>query len=271
MYPFERFTERATRVLTFAQHEGEASQRSYIGTEHLLFGLLRETDCLAAMVLTDLGVGLDRAREAVGAALVSALPGTQPLPEPKPQQVTRTTRVKRVVEISFDEAQRMGHDYVGTEHLLLGLLIEGEGIGARVLVDMGATLDRVREDIDRFLEATAAEMAAPWPRTDTTAPMPVNSPPLRALLFRARTRAAAAGSPIVGLEHLLEETMASTSGAEALARLLDVRRTAALREHAADDHDAETAARHQAEGQALQHAVAAWREELDPPEPSSAS
>jgi ATP-dependent Clp protease ATP-binding subunit ClpC len=259
MYPFERFTERAKRVLTFAQQEGEASQHSYIGTEHLLFGLLRETDCLAAMALTDLGIGLDRAREAVSAALVSALPGTGPQPEPQPQQVTPTRRVRRVVEISFEEAQRMGHAYVGTEHLLLGLLVEGEGIGARVLSDMGVTLERVRENIGRFLEANAAEMATPWPRTDTTAPLPSNSPPLRVLLFRARTRAAAAGSPVVGLEHLLEETMATTSGAEALARVLDLRRNAALQEHAADERAV----------QALQQAVAAWREELDPPQPGS--
>jgi ATP-dependent Clp protease ATP-binding subunit ClpC len=259
MYPFERFTERAKRVLTFAQQEGEASQHSYIGTEHLLLGLLRETESLAARVLTNLGIELDHTREAIGAALVSASGGTGS--QPKPQSIIPTSRVKRVVEIAFDEAQRMGHAYLGTEHLLLGLLVEGEGIGARVLVDMGATLERVREDIGRFLEATAAEMAAPWPRTDVTAPIPANSPPLRVLLFRARTRAAAAGSPVVGLEHLLEEAIASTSGAEALARLLDVRRTAALQEHAADERAV----------QALHQAVAAWREELDPPQPSSSA
>ena len=121
LYPFERFTERAKKVLTLAQEEAERSHHSYIGTEHLLLGLLREGEGLAAKVLNNLGVEINKVRSTIE----SVLGRNERIII---QQIIPTSRVKKVIEISFEEARRMGHNYVGTEHLLLGLLIEGEGI-----------------------------------------------------------------------------------------------------------------------------------------------
>lgn len=149
VYPFERFTQRSKNVLSLAQEEAERSHHSYIGTEHLLLGLLREHDGLAARVLANLGIEIDAVREAVK----SVLGRNERIIV---QQIIPTSRVKKVIELSFEEARRMGHNYVGTEHVLLGLMMEGEGIAAHVLLDLGATLDKVRAEIGR-LEATNPE------------------------------------------------------------------------------------------------------------------
>ena len=153
MYPFERFTERAQKVLTLAQEEAERSHHSYIGTEHLLLGLLREGEGLAAKVLNNLGVEINKVR----ATIESVLGRNERIII---QQIIPTSRVKKVIEISFEEARRMGNNYVGTEHLLLGLLIEGEGIAAHVLEDLGANLEKVRGEIDRLLHETGLEEEA---------------------------------------------------------------------------------------------------------------
>src|SRR5690348_8525629 len=144
MYPFEKFTERAKKVLTLAQEEAERSHRSYIGTEHLLLGLLRESDGLAHRVLAALGVEVANVRQ-----IIESVIGRDE--RIVLQQIIPTSRVKKVIELSFEEARRMGHQYVGTEHLLLGLLLEGEGIAARVLNDLGVTLTRARAEIERQL------------------------------------------------------------------------------------------------------------------------
>jgi ATP-dependent Clp protease ATP-binding subunit ClpC len=140
VYPFERFTEKAKRVLTLAQDEAEKSHHSYINTEHLLLGLLRESDGMAATVLAELGVEIDRVRVSIDSML-------GPTERIKVQQIIPTSRVKKVIEIAFEEAQRMKNTYVGTEHLLLGLLIEGEGIAPRVLRELGVNLDKVRHEL----------------------------------------------------------------------------------------------------------------------------
>ncbi len=150
MYPFERFTERAKKVLTLAQEEAERSHHSYIGTEHLLLGLLREGDGLAAKVLNNLGVEINKVRSTIE----SVLGRNERIII---QQIIPTSRVKKVIEISFEEARRMGNNYVGTEHLLLGLLIEGEGIAAHVLEDLGANLEKVRTETDRLLHESGIE------------------------------------------------------------------------------------------------------------------
>ena len=150
MYPFERFTERAKKVLTLAQEEAERSHHSYIGTEHLLLGLLREGEGLAAKVLNNLGVEINKVRSTIE----SVLGRNERIII---QQIIPTSRVKKVIEISFEEARRMGNNYVGTEHLLLGLLIEGEGIAAHVLEDLGATLEKVRGEIERLMEESGLE------------------------------------------------------------------------------------------------------------------
>ena len=147
IYPFERFTERAKKVLTLAQEEAERSHHSYIGTEHLLLGLLRERDGLAAKVLDNLGVEIGNVRQTIESVL-----GRNERTDSR--QIIPTSHVKEVIEISFQESRRMGHNYVGTEHLLLGLLIEGEGIAARVLEDVGVSLEVARREIERLLVST---------------------------------------------------------------------------------------------------------------------
>ncbi|MGC1194667.1 MAG: ATP-dependent Clp protease ATP-binding subunit [Candidatus Dormiibacterota bacterium] len=154
MYPFERFTEKAKKVLTLAQDEAERSHHSYIGTEHLLLGLLREGEGLAAKVLANLGVEIDKVRDTID----SVLGRNERIIV---QQIIPTSRVKKVIEIAFEEAKRMNNTYVGTEHLLLGLLIEGEGIAAHVLEDLGANLDKVRHELDSLLKDQGLEDEPP--------------------------------------------------------------------------------------------------------------
>ncbi|HEV2033249.1 MAG TPA: Clp protease N-terminal domain-containing protein [Candidatus Dormibacteraeota bacterium] len=152
VYPFERFSERAKNVLTLAQEEAERSHHNYIGTEHLLLGLMRESGGIGAQALTNLGLEIGEVRQTIE----SVLGRNERIVI---QQIIPTSRVKKVIEISFEEARRMGHNSVGTEHLLLGLLIEGDGIAAHVLADLGATLEKVRPEIERLLSAGTEELA----------------------------------------------------------------------------------------------------------------
>lgn len=146
MYPFERFNEDAKRTLTLAQEEAERSHHSYIGTEHLLLGLLRNESSTAYRVLTDLGISIEQVRKTIA----SVLGRNERI---QIQQIIPTSRVKQVIEISFEEARRMGHNFVDTGHLLMGLVIEGEGIAAHVLADLGATLEKVVPAVERELGA----------------------------------------------------------------------------------------------------------------------
>jgi len=165
VFPFERFTERARKVLALAQEEAERSHHSYIGTEHVLLGLLREGDGIAAKALNNLGVEIDKVRKTI-----------EPLLGPNQrlivqQQIIPTSRVKKVIEISFEEARRMGHNYVGSEHLLLGLLTEGEGIAAHVLQDLGATLDKVRVEMERLRQGSIEEESEQAPKKASKTPL----------------------------------------------------------------------------------------------------
>jgi ATP-dependent Clp protease ATP-binding subunit ClpA len=137
-------------VLTLAQEEAERSHHSFIGTEHLLLGLMRESNGIAQHALRNLGLDIGQVREATELVL-----GRNE--RIMIQQIIPTSRVKRVIEISFEEARRMGDKFVGTEHLLLGLLMEGEGIAAHVLQDLGATEQAVRAEIERLLPTGTAE------------------------------------------------------------------------------------------------------------------
>jgi len=149
MYPFERFNDDAKRTLTLAQQEAERSHHSYIGTEHLLLGLLRNEPSTAYRVLTDLGISIEQVRQTIS----SVLGRTERI---MIQQIIPTSRVKQVIEISFEEARRMGHNFVDTGHLLMGLVIEGEGIAAHVLADLGATLEKVIPAVERELGASVS-------------------------------------------------------------------------------------------------------------------
>ncbi|MBI2917188.1 MAG: ATP-dependent Clp protease ATP-binding subunit [Chloroflexi bacterium] len=147
--PFDKFTERARRVLALAQEEAQRFNHNYIGTEHILLGLVRESDGVAARVLTNLGVDLGKVRSAVefiiGRGERSTAPG----------EIGLTPRAKRVIELALDEARRLGHSYIGTEHLLLGLMREGEGVAAGVLESLGVNLEKVRAESNRVLSQGA--------------------------------------------------------------------------------------------------------------------
>jgi ATP-dependent Clp protease ATP-binding subunit ClpC len=141
---FEKFSERARRVLTIAQEEARNLNHSYIGTEHILLGLVREEDSVAARVLTNLGIGLGKVRSAVEFIIGRG-------EKPSSGETGLTPRAKKVIELAIDEARQMGHSYIGTEHLLLGLLREGEGVASSVLDSFGITLERARAETAHIL------------------------------------------------------------------------------------------------------------------------
>jgi len=137
---FERFTDRARRVVVLAQEEARLLNHGFIGTEHLLLGLLREEEGVAARALASLHVEL----EAVRASVTEKV---GPARRPSSGHIPFTPRAKRVLELSLREALQLGHNYIGTEHLLLGLIREGEGVAAQVLTELGADLNRVRQRV----------------------------------------------------------------------------------------------------------------------------
>jgi ATP-dependent Clp protease ATP-binding subunit ClpC len=141
---FDKFTERARRVLTLAQEEAQRFNHNYIGTEHLLLGLVREGDGIAARVLNNLGVQLPKVRSAV--EFIIGRGETMIMGE-----IGLTPRAKKVIELAVDEARRLNHHYIGTEHLLLGLVREGEGIAAGVLESLGVSLEKLRAQVIQVL------------------------------------------------------------------------------------------------------------------------
>ena len=148
---FERFTDRARRVVVLAQEEARELGHNYIGTEHILLGLLREPEGAAAQALEALGIGLDAVRQQVR-QIIGQGEGTT-----LPSHIPFTPRAKKVLELSLREALQLGHNYIGTEHILLGLIREGEGVAAQVLVKLGADLNRVRQQVIMTLHASEAE------------------------------------------------------------------------------------------------------------------
>ena len=141
---FEKFSERARRVLSLAQEEAQRFNHNYIGTEHILLGLVRETEGVAARVLSGLSVDLTKVRSAVEFIIGRG-------ERPAQGEIGLTPRAKKVVELAVDEARRMNHTYIGTEHLLIGLLREGEGVAAGVLESLGVNLEKVRAETHRIL------------------------------------------------------------------------------------------------------------------------
>jgi ATP-dependent Clp protease ATP-binding subunit ClpC len=141
---FERFTDRARRVLVLAQEEARLLNHNFLGTEHILLGLIHEGEGVAAKALESLGISLEAVREKVEETIGpagTAASGAPPF----------TPRAKKVLELSLREALQLGHNYIGTEHLLLGLIREGEGVAAQVLVSLGADLSRVRQQVIQLL------------------------------------------------------------------------------------------------------------------------
>ncbi|MDP7109742.1 MAG: Clp protease N-terminal domain-containing protein, partial [Dehalococcoidales bacterium] len=141
---FDKFSERARRVLTSAQEEAQRLNHGYIGTEHLLLGLIREEEGVGAKVLTNLGVTLAKVRSAVEYIIGRG-------EKTATSEIELTPRAKRVIEMAIDEARQLSHNYIGTEHLLLGLLHEGEGVAASVLESFGITLEQARTETTHVL------------------------------------------------------------------------------------------------------------------------
>jgi ATP-dependent Clp protease ATP-binding subunit ClpC len=164
---FERFTERARQVVVLAQDEARSLRHNYIGTEHLLLGLLREEEGLAARVLGELGVELEAVRAQVGRIVGEG-------DEIATGQIPFTPRAKKVLELSLREARALGHQYIGTEHILLGLIRENGGVAARILLDFDADAETVRNAIIRMLSGPG-RISSSMSSMSTTHPTPVFS------------------------------------------------------------------------------------------------
>jgi hypothetical protein len=149
---FERFTDRARRVVVLAQEEARHLDHNYIGTEHILLGLIHEGEGVAARALTELDISLEAVRTKVQEMIGHG-------DEAPTGHIPFTPRAKKVLELSLREALALSHNYIGTEHILLGLIREGEGVAAQVLIELGGSLDRVRQQVIQIL-ANASQLQA---------------------------------------------------------------------------------------------------------------
>jgi ATP-dependent Clp protease ATP-binding subunit ClpC len=147
---FERFTERARRVVVLAQEEARMLNHNYIGTEHILLGLIREGEGVAAKALESLGISLEAVRQQVEDLVGQG----QQAPS---GHIPFTARAKEVLELSLREALQLGHEHIGTEHILLGLIREGDGVAAQVLVRLCPDLNRVRQQVIQLMRDTGQE------------------------------------------------------------------------------------------------------------------
>ncbi len=196
---FERFTDRARRVVVLAQEEARMLSHNYIGTEHILLGLIHEGEGVAAKALESLGISL----EAVRAQVEEIIGQGQQAPS---GHIPFTPRAKKVLELSLREALQLGHNYIGTEHILLGLIREGEGVAAQVLVKLGADLNRVRQQVIQLLSGFQGKETA-------TAGAPTEGAPSSSLVLdqfgRNYTQAAREGKldPVIGREKEIERVM----------------------------------------------------------------
>src|SRR5215217_6178818 len=196
---FERFTDRARRVVVLAQEEARMLSHNYIGTEHILLGLIHEGDGIAAKALESLGISL----EGVRAQVEEIIGQGQQAPS---GHIPFTPRAKKVLELSLREALELGHNYIGTEHILLGLIREGEGVAAQVLQKLGADLNRVRQQVIQLLSGYQGKEA----QTAGTAPEAAPSSSLVLDQFgRNYTQAAKEGKldPVIGREKEIERVM----------------------------------------------------------------
>jgi ATP-dependent Clp protease ATP-binding subunit ClpC len=195
---FERFTDRARRVVVLAQEEARMLNHNYIGTEHILLGLIHEGEGVAAKGLEALGISL----EAVRSQVEEIIGQGQQAPS---GHIPFTPRAKKVLELSLREALQLGHNYIGTEHILLGLIREGEGVAAQVLVKLGADLNRVRQQVIQLLSGYQGKEAV--------ATGPAEGTPSTSLVLdqfgRNLTQAAREGKvdPVIGREKEIERVM----------------------------------------------------------------
>ena len=196
---FERFTDRARRVVVLAQEEARMLNHNYIGTEHILLGLIHEGEGVAAKALESLGISLEAVRQQVEEIIGQG----QQAPS---GHIPFTPRAKKVLELSLREALQLGHNYIGTEHILLGLIREGEGVAAQVLVKLGADLNRVRQQVIQLLSGYQGKEPA-------TSGGPAEGTPSTSLVLdqfgRNLTAAAREGrlDPVIGREKEIERVM----------------------------------------------------------------
>jgi len=202
---FERFTDRARRVLVLAQEEARLLNHNFIGTEHILLGLIHEGEGTAAKALESLGITLEAVREKVEETIGPAGASTTGSPP-------FTPRAKKVLELSLREALQLGHNYIGTEHMLLGVVREGEGVAATVLQSLGADLSRVRQQVIQLLssgglggkEAAASGQAAPAGTEQGTSGSAVLDQFGRNLTTMAREKKL---DPVIGRDREIERVM----------------------------------------------------------------
>ncbi|MGE0817122.1 MAG: ATP-dependent Clp protease ATP-binding subunit [Candidatus Nanopelagicales bacterium] len=196
---FERFTDRARRVVVLAQEEARMLNHNYIGTEHILLGLIHEGEGVAAKALESLGISLEAVRQQVEEIIGQG----QQAPS---GHIPFTPRAKKVLELSLREALQLGHNYIGTEHILLGLIREGEGVAAQVLVKLGADLNRVRQQVIQLLSGYQG-------KEPQQAAGPAEGTPSTSLVLdqfgRNLTQAAREGKldPVIGREKEIERVM----------------------------------------------------------------
>ena len=196
---FERFTDRARRVVVLAQEEARMLNHNYIGTEHILLGLIHEGEGVAAKALEALNISL----EAVRSQVEEIIGQGQQAPS---GHIPFTPRAKKVLELSLREALQLGHNYIGTEHILLGLIREGEGVAAQVLVKLGADLNRVRQQVIQLLSGYQGKEAA-------TSGAPAEGTPATSLVLdqfgRNLTQAARENKldPVIGRDKEIERVM----------------------------------------------------------------
>ena len=202
MGPFDRFNDRAKRVLALAQDEAIRFNHNYIGTEHLLLGLVREREGVAARALDSLGVELSKVRSSVEFIIGRGDSATTPT------EITLSPRTKKIIELAIDEARKLGHSHVGTEHLLLGLVREGEGVAARVLTSLGVTLENVRHQVIATLGqagragGTTSEPSGPT-RSRSATPLDRLDDAAKRVLALAMNEAVGLGHSWLGTGHLL--------------------------------------------------------------------
>ena len=197
---FERFTDRARRVVVLAQEEARMLNHNYIGTEHILLGLIHEGEGVAAKALESLGISLEAVRQQVEEIIGQG----QQAPS---GHIPFTPRAKKVLELSLREALQLGHNYIGTEHILLGLIREGEGVAAQVLVKLGADLNRVRQQVIQLLSGYQGKEPA-----TAGGPQGENAPSSSLVLDqfgRNLTQAARESKldPVIGREKEIERVM----------------------------------------------------------------
>ena len=197
---WQRFTERARKVVFYAQEEAQKFGEGYVSTEHLLLGLVRESDSVASRVLEKLGVGLGRIRTEVEKQL--------PRGDARPSQdMTLTPRAKRVIDLAYDEARNLNNNYIGTEHLLLGLIREGDGLAGRVLAKLGVDLERARkevmalQDTDTQTKSGARSSSNPGPGSTKTQTLDEFGRDLTQLAREGKL------DPVVGRQQEIERVM----------------------------------------------------------------